>query len=62
MIDTSLELLSRLKSLGYDNASRDPWWWPNSGTFEVVAGAILTQNANWERVELSLENLRNEDY
>jgi endonuclease-3 related protein len=60
VISDSLELLSRLKTLGYDNASQDPWWWPNSGSFEVVAGAILTQNANWERVELSLENLRNE--
>ena len=60
MIDNSFELLSRFKTLGYDNASRDPWWWPNSGSFEVVAGAILTQNANWERVELSLDNLRNE--
>jgi len=61
MISDSLDLLLRLKSLGYDNASRDPWWWPNSGTFEVVVGAILTQNANWQRVEISLENLRNED-
>ncbi len=60
-IDNSFELLSRLKTLGYDNASRDPWWWPASGSFEVVVGAILTQNANWERVERSLENLRNED-
>lgn len=59
-ITTSYDLLFRLKSLGYDNDSRDPWWWPNSGTFEVVVGAILTQNANWERVERSLENLKNE--
>jgi len=57
---TSFDLLSRLKSLGYDNDSRDPWWWPESGTFTVVVGAILTQNANWERVEISLGNLRNE--
>ncbi len=60
MITDSFELLFRLKSLGYDNTSRDPWWWPESGTFAVVVGAILTQNANWERVEISLENLRNE--
>ena len=59
-IADSFDLLSRLKALGYDNDSRDSWWWPNSGTFEVVVGAILTQNANWERVELSLDNLRNE--
>ena len=61
MIRDSFELLFRLKKLGYDNTSRDPWWWPASGTFEVVVGAILTQNSNWERVERSLENLRNED-
>ncbi|WP_292664303.1 3-methyladenine DNA glycosylase [Nitratifractor sp.] len=60
MISDSFDLLYRLKTRGYDNASRDPWWWPESGTFTVVAGAILTQNANWERVERSLENLRNE--
>ncbi len=59
-IVNSYELLSCLKTVGYDNASRDPWWWPASGSFEVVVGAILTQNANWERVERSLENLRNE--
>ncbi len=60
MIDNSLELLKRLKSLGYDRPTRDPWWWPRSGSFEVVIGAILTQNANWERVEISLDNLRKE--
>ncbi|WP_457602732.1 3-methyladenine DNA glycosylase [Nitratifractor sp.] len=60
-IINSYELLVRLKTLGYDNASRDPWWWPASGSFEVVVGAILTQNTNWERVERSVENLRNED-
>ncbi|WP_456434137.1 3-methyladenine DNA glycosylase [Nitratifractor sp.] len=58
-ITNSFELLSRLKALGYDNPSRDPWWWPNSGSFETVVGAILTQNTAWERVEVSLDNLRN---
>ncbi len=56
----SYQLLSRLESLGYDRADRDPWWWPNSGSFETVIGAVLTQNANWQRVEISLENLRQE--
>ena len=58
-ISDSFELLSRLKALGYDNTSRDPWWWPDSGSFETLVGAILTQNTAWERVEVSLENLRN---
>ena len=34
------------------------YWWPNGGTFEVVIGAILTQNTTWENVEKSLENLK----
>lgn len=33
------------------------WWWPNAGSFEVVVGAILTQNTKWENVEKSLQNL-----
>jgi len=32
-------------------------WWPNSGTFEVVIGALLTQNTTWKNVEKSLSNL-----
>jgi len=59
MIQTSTELLKLLKYKGYDKATRDSWWWPNSGTFEVVVGAILTQNTKWENVEKSLNNLKN---
>ncbi len=61
MITDSFDLLFRLKNLGYDNVSRDPWWWPNSGRFETLVGAILTQNTRWDRVERSLENLRAEE-
>ena len=32
-------------------------WWPNAGKFEVVIGAILTQNTTWKNVEKSLQNL-----
>ncbi|MRI84149.1 MAG: 3-methyladenine DNA glycosylase [Nitratiruptor sp.] len=52
------DLLVRLKELGYIRYSDDPYWWPRSGTFEVVVGAILTQNSRWERVEVALANLR----
>ncbi|HIP03316.1 MAG TPA: 3-methyladenine DNA glycosylase [Campylobacterales bacterium] len=34
------------------------YWWPNAGTFEVVVGAILTQNTTWKNVEKSLGNLK----
>lgn len=31
----------------------------NYGTFEVVVGAILTQNTKWNNVENSLEKFKN---
>ncbi len=34
------------------------YWWPNVGEFEVVVGAILTQQTRWENVQKSLENLK----
>ncbi len=34
-----------------------PLWWPNAGSFEVIVGAILTQNTTWKNVEKSLANL-----
>lgn len=33
-------------------------WWPAESPFEVIAGAILTQNTAWTNVELALTNLR----
>lgn len=33
-------------------------WWPGEGGFEVMVGAVLTQNTNWGNVEKALENLR----
>jgi endonuclease-3 related protein len=41
---------------------KPPMWWPSYGTFEVLVGAILTQNAQWTKVEHSLENLRNNNF
>ena len=33
-------------------------WWPAETPFEVIAGAILTQNTSWTNVERALTNLR----
>jgi endonuclease III related protein len=33
-------------------------WWPAETAFEVIAGAILTQNTSWTNVERALTNLR----
>ena len=34
-------------------------WWPTKTgrRFEIIAGAILTQNTNWKNVEKAIENL-----
>jgi len=44
--------------MGYLKTTRDPLWWPHSGTLEVIIGAILTQQTKWEKVEESLTNLK----
>lgn len=33
-------------------------WWPGTGPFETVVGAILTQNTSWKNVERALARLR----
>lgn len=55
-IQNSFDLLAFLKAQNLLDSS-PPLWWKNAGTFEVVVGAILTQNTNWKNVELSLESL-----
>jgi len=53
----SFDLLVSLKQKGYLKTTRDPLWWPRSGTFWVIVGAILTQQTKWEKVEISMANL-----
>jgi endonuclease-3 related protein len=33
-------------------------WWPGDTQFEIITGAILTQNTNWANVEKALTNLK----
>ncbi|MBW2107700.1 MAG: endonuclease III domain-containing protein [Deltaproteobacteria bacterium] len=33
-------------------------WWPGDSAFEVVVGAILTQNTAWRNVEKAIANLK----
>lgn len=33
-------------------------WWPGETPFEVIVGAVLTQNTNWQNVEKAIRNLR----
>lgn len=36
-------------------------WWPGETPFEVMVGAILTQNTNWGNVEKAIKNLKKEN-
>jgi endonuclease-3 related protein len=33
-------------------------WWPGETQFEIIVGAILTQNTNWTNVEKAIANLK----
>lgn len=33
-------------------------WWPGESPFEVIVGAILTQNTSWTNVEKAIDNLK----
>ena len=33
-------------------------WWPGKTQFEIIVGAILTQNTSWTNVERAIANLR----
>ncbi|HUS73202.1 MAG TPA: endonuclease III domain-containing protein [Sedimentisphaerales bacterium] len=36
-------------------------WWPGQTQFEIITGAILTQNTNWTNVEKAITNLKSAD-
>lgn len=36
----------------------DSHWWPGDTPFEVIVGAILTQNTSWKNVEKGIGNLK----
>ena len=56
-ISNSFDLLEFLKHQNLIEAE-DEFWWPSSSDFEILIGAILTQNTKWINVEKSLENLK----
>ena len=36
-------------------------WWPGDSPFEVMVGAVLVQNTNWQNVKRAIDNLREAD-
>lgn len=37
------------------------YWWPGETPFEVMVGAVLTQNTNWTNVSRAISNLRQDN-
>ncbi len=37
------------------------YWWPADSEFEVMVGAILTQNVNWKNLEKPISKLKEEE-
>jgi len=35
-------------------------WWPGETQFEIMVGAVLTQNTNWTNVSKAIDNLKRE--
>ena len=33
-------------------------WWPGDSAFEIMVGAVLTQNTSWTNVEKAIQNLK----
>ena len=54
------EKLMEIHDLLYDRFGPQQWW-PGDGRFEIVVGAILTQNTNWLNVEKAIANLKAAD-
>ena len=56
-IDSSYDLLCFLKKENLIDEKYE-FWWPSNDSFEILLGAILTQNTKWTNVEKSLDNLK----
>jgi len=51
------EVLTEIYRLLYD-ALGPQHWWPGETRFEIITGAILTQNTNWANVEKAIKSLK----
>jgi endonuclease-3 related protein len=56
----SSEVLTEIYKLLYDEYGPQQWW-PGDTEFEIITGAILTQNTNWANVEKAIANLKSAD-
>jgi endonuclease-3 related protein len=57
---TTGETLTEIYQMLYD-AFGPQHWWPGDTPFEIIIGAILTQNTSWANVEKAIKNLKTSD-
>jgi endonuclease III related protein len=55
-----IEQLTEIYQLLFDRFGSQSWW-PGETRFEIITGAILTQNTNWANVEKAIANLKSAD-
>lgn len=53
----SSQKLMEIYDLMFERFGRQ-YWWPGDSPFEIMVGAILTQNTNWGNVEKAIVNLK----
>ena len=51
------EQLTEIYQLLFDRFGPQSWW-PGETAFEIITGAILTQNTNWANVKKAIANLK----
>jgi endonuclease III related protein len=51
------EQLTEIYQLLFDRFGPQHWW-PGETQFEIITGAVLTQNTNWANVEKAITNLK----
>jgi len=56
----SREVLTEIYRLLYDEFGPQQWW-PGDTEFEIITGAILTQNTSWANVNKAIANLKSAD-
>lgn len=54
---TTPEQLNKIYDLLYERFGPQNWW-PSETQFEIIVGAVLTQNTNWANVEKAVTNLK----
>jgi len=54
---TTGETLTEIYHLLFDRFGPQ-YWWPGQSQFEIITGAVLTQNTNWANVEKAITNLK----